>query len=80
MSLTATQRETLDRLLLALREDELTSRQTAELERLVLSDEEAMRHYLRVANLSVGLRWMTEADGGQRAADSTRGQGSRFRV
>ena len=41
----------------------------------MLSDEEAMRHYLRVANLSVGLRWMTEADGGQRAADSAEGAG-----
>ncbi len=63
MSLTAPQRETLDRLLFALRDDELTQPEAAQLEQLVLGDAEAMQHYLRVANLNVGLRWMTQEEG-----------------
>ena len=39
------------------------------MERLLLGDAEAMRHYLRVANLGVGLRWMAEGESGQWAAD-----------
>ncbi len=74
MSLTASQRETLDRLLFALRDDELTQPVTAQLEQLVLGDAEAMQHYLRVANLNVGLRWMTQEEGsGFRVQDSELG-------
>ncbi len=72
MTLTAVQRETLDRLLAALRDDELTRRQAAELEQIVLGDPEAMRYYVRVVNLNVGLRWMAEEKTGREGDKETR--------
>jgi hypothetical protein len=62
MTLSVAQRETLDSLLLALCDGQPAQERVVELERLVLSDPEAMAHYVRVTNLQVGLRWMT-ADG-----------------
>jgi hypothetical protein len=62
MTLSNAQRETLDRLLFALRDDELKPSQAAELEELLLDSAEAMQHYLRVTNLNAGLRWMAEGE------------------
>ena len=58
MTLSPVQRETLDSLLRALHDDQLVQEQASELEQLVLSDVDAIHHYLRVVNLQVGLRWM----------------------
>ncbi|MEN6449266.1 MAG: LamG domain-containing protein [Thermoguttaceae bacterium] len=77
MSLGVHQRETLDRLLFALRDGELTDPQAAELEQIVLSDVEAMDHYLRVVNLASGLRWMLQDGGfGQAVAEESEVDGS----
>ena len=60
MTLSAAERERLDLLLSALRDDALGDDQAAELERIVCGRPEAMHHYLRVVNLTVGLRWLAE--------------------
>ena len=70
MSMSAGQLETLDRLLFALRDDELTDSQAAQLERLVLEHPQAMQRYLSAVNLAAGLRWMAEAESEEGEPDS----------
>ena len=65
MSLTASQRETLDRLLFALRDDELTQPAGGRVGATRARRRGGHAALSRVANLNVGLRWMTQAEGAE---------------